>query len=709
MNAIRLTRTYGSLTLAALPGLFTAFTASAVDDSAVTEEQLDPLIVTATRNQTRENESPRRITIITREQIEQQQAISNDPGQVLANLIPSYSPSRQKLSNAGETLRGRDPQFLIDGVPQSNPLRDSSRDSYTIDLSMVKRIEVVYGASAEHGLGATGGIINFVTQRPESGTVSQHAGLSVTTDDDVRSDGQGYKADYRISGAAGNWDYLAAGSWQERGLFYDGDDQPVGVAYPGEIQNSRNYDLQGKLGYWLDDKQNIELSLNHFDLEGNNDYVPVVGDRAAGRPTTARKGKPIGDPGYNNVTTARLSYNHADWHGNEIDAQIYGQRFRAQFATTPYFPYLVGGDTRYDQTRNESDKIGGQFTINRHRMFDGWLDIASGFDLLQDETKQVLVHTGRDYVPRTRFQNYAGFVQLDLHPTDDLTLTGGIRREHARLKVGRYTTVDRSNVTDDNVTVGGGDPSFSQTLYNGGLTYQLTEWAQLYGSYSEGFGMPDVGRVLRGIATPGESVDSLIDLKPIVTDTKEIGARFDWTRYGLEISYYESDSDLGQRLTERDGQWVGSREKTEIHGLEVTSHANLGERHRIDLSYTHADGRSDTDGDGSVDTRLTGINIAPDTLRGSWNATWTDRFSTFVQAVHYFDRDVDNAQLDFDGYTLVDASVSYALALGRLRLGVENLLDKDYFTYYSQAARVSDEYYFKGRGRTLTLGYQVDF
>ena len=30
-------------------------------------------------------------------------------------------------------------------------------------------------------------------------------------------------------------------------------------------------------------------------------------------------------------------------------------------------------------------------------------------------------------------------------------------------------------------------------------------------------------------------------------------------------------------------------------------------------------------------------------------------------------------------------------------------------SYYSQAARVSDEYNFKGRGRTYTLGYSLDF
>ena len=243
-------------------------------------ESSPTMVVTATRSRSEEGKTPQRVTVITREQIEQQLAITDDPGQVLSNLIPSFSPSRQKLSNAGETLRGRDALFLIDGVPQSNPLRDSSRDSYTIDLSMVERIEVIHGASAEHGLGATGGLINFVTRRAEGGGISQSAGISVTIDDDLHSEGLGNKLNYRISGQQGDWDFVAAATRQERGVFYDGGDRRVGIAYPGELQNSESYDLFGKLGYWIDDNQNIELSLNYFDLEEGDDYVPVVGDRA---------------------------------------------------------------------------------------------------------------------------------------------------------------------------------------------------------------------------------------------------------------------------------------------------------------------------------------------------------------------------------------------------------------------------------------------
>jgi len=701
-----------TLTLASLVTVSHAYgqeaTATASQNGA--DDADSTMVVTASRSRSEAGQTPQKMTVISREQIDQQMAITDDPGQVLSNLIPSYSPSRQKLSNAGETFRGRDAAFLIDGVPQSNPLRDSSRDSYTIDLSMVERIEVIHGASAEHGLGATGGLINFVTRRGEGEGIRQHAGVRLTTDDDFESDGFGHKLDYRISGQQGDWDFVAAATRQERGTFYDGNDDVVGIAYPGELQNSESYDLFGKLGYWIDDNQNLELSLNHFDLEESDDYVPEPGDREAGIPTTARKGTRDGEPGFNEVTTARLSYSHEDWYGNEVDAQVYNQRFRARFATTPFFPYLdSAGNTQYDQTRNESDKVGAKFTINRDGFLDDRLGLTAGLDIVRDETRQMLVETGRTYVPESQFDNIAPFLQGEFELAEPLTLHAGVRHEHADLEVDTYQSIDRDNVTQDNVTVEGGKPSFDETLYNAGLTYQATEWAQLYANYSEGFGMPDVGRVLRGIGTPGQDVNNLLQLQPIVTDNREIGARFDWDLYGLELSYYESNSDFGQRLTEENGSWVGNREKTEIQGVEITGDMQVTDNHDVSLSYTHAEGESDQDGDGRVDTDLTGINIAPDTLKLGWNAAWSDRLSSRLQSTYYFDRSVDNPELDFDGYGLVDASLAYRLPVGRVSVGVENLTDEDYLTYYSQSARVSDEYYFTGRGRTFTLGYQLDF
>ena len=181
--------------------------------------------------------------------------------------------------------------------------------------------------------------------------------------------------------------------------------------------------------------------------------------------------------------------------------------------------------------------------------------------------------------------------------------------------------------------------------------------------------------------------------------------------FELEASYFESDSDLGSRLVNVGGVYQVRRERTEISGVEASAGWRVNDDHRLSAGYARLTGRSDTDGDGKVDTDLDGANISPNRLTLGWQARWSDRLDTLVQANHFFDRRFDKASLDFDGYSLLDASVTYRLSEGQVSVGVENLLNEDYVTYYGQSAdsTTRDERYFKGRGRTLTVGYRVDF
>lgn len=684
--------------------------------TALAEEalELDTLTINATRGKSEVGKTPQKITVITREQIEQQLAITSDHGQVLSNLIPSYSPSRQKLSNAGETFRGRAALVMIDGVPQSTPLRAGGRDGYTIDLSMVERIEVIHGASAEHGLGATGGIINYVTRRPQGGSMTQHAGISLEASDDFDGEGMGYKLDYRVEGSEGNWDYLAAISGQTRGMFYDADGELIGVDdTQGDIMDSASTDLLVKLGYWFDSEQNLELMVNRFELEGEHEYVNVPGDRDAGIPTTSRKGQPPGKAPQNEVLATSLTYSNTDLAGNQLTAQLFSQRFRARYGgnTLPSFqdPAIAPVGTLFDQSQNESDKYGGKLSLSRDDMLDGYLKLTGGLDFLQDTTSQMLIATDREWVPETVFQNLAPFLQAEVRATERLTLHGGVRHEFAELDVDSFRTIASTTKPAGGVSVEGGKPDFEETLYNAGLVFRVTDWAQVFANYSEGFGMPDVGRVLRGISQPNQSVDSFLDLQPIVTDNREIGLRLNWQDVDFEISYFESDSDLGSRLQNVGGVYQVRRERTEIDGVEASAGWQINDVHRLQASYARLDGESDTDGDGKVDTDLDGANIAPDRYGLSWQANWSDKLNSRVQANHYASRSFETPGLDFDGYSLVDASLGYQLPVGAVSFGVENLFNRDYMTYYAQAASTRDDQFFAGRGRTFTLGYQVSF
>jgi len=89
------------------------------------------------------------------------------------------------------------------------------------------------------------------------------------------------------------------------------------------------------------------------------------------------------------------------------------------------------------------------------------------------------------------------------------------------------------------------------------------------------------------------------------------------------------------------------------------------------------------------------------------------KLSSFVQASYNFDRNFDEEtgkkEEQFKAYGLIDATMAYKLSTGKIHAGVTNLLNKDYFSYSSQTSYGSDTRNFKGRGRTLTIGYSLDF
>ena len=122
--------------------------------------EMAQVVVTATRAAKAVDKIPGAVTVISQQELSAQYQIADDPSQALATFVPGYAPSRQKMSSTGESLRGRQPLILLDGIPQSNPLRAGMREGYFADSAIIERIEVINGASAMQGMGATGGIIN---------------------------------------------------------------------------------------------------------------------------------------------------------------------------------------------------------------------------------------------------------------------------------------------------------------------------------------------------------------------------------------------------------------------------------------------------------------------------------------------------------------------------------------------------------------------
>lgn len=130
-------------------------------------DNLLPIVITGTRSEKYQSDTPVRTEVISRAQIESQHAQNvSDALKTLPNLLlkPIHGKSGVEVWMQG--LNSDQVKILIDGMPIS------ASTGSTVDLTQlstvdIERIEIVKGAtSALYGSSAMGGVINIITRRP---------------------------------------------------------------------------------------------------------------------------------------------------------------------------------------------------------------------------------------------------------------------------------------------------------------------------------------------------------------------------------------------------------------------------------------------------------------------------------------------------------------------------------------------------------------
>jgi iron complex outermembrane receptor protein len=229
-----------------------------------------------------ETAMPNTITVLTREDIAQQLALGSDVSRVLSSQIPAFAPAREKMSNYGETMRGRGILYMVDGVPQSTPLRDGSRDSHTIDPAMIERIEVIHGANALQGIGGTGGIVNIITRSApsEPGAFLLDTNVSYSSALPSRHDDNGQRGSALVGVRGEQFDLVAGLAYEKQGLFHDGEGRSIGTNAQGELMDSTSSNVFAKLGWNIAEGHRLQVMANRYELRGLDNYLAVNGDTA---------------------------------------------------------------------------------------------------------------------------------------------------------------------------------------------------------------------------------------------------------------------------------------------------------------------------------------------------------------------------------------------------------------------------------------------
>ncbi|MGD1856298.1 MAG: TonB-dependent receptor domain-containing protein [Leptolyngbyaceae cyanobacterium] len=684
------------------------------------------LVVTATRTEESIEDIGRSVTVIDREQIEQQSILSPDLGDILGNLVPGFGPPNQLRTTRGQTLRGREAAVLIDGVPLSTNFRVNRQELRSIDPSAIERVEVIRGPSAIFGGQSTGGVINIITRRPAEGEaiVETQAGVSASIGD-LEGDGFGTNFSVSVSEAFERSDFRISLSREETGSFFDADGNRN--VSESSLSDTTSYNLLGKIGYDLSDQERLDLTLNFFNAERETEYIAspatlLIPGRQTAEALRIRDLERESNPGDTSFLT-NLSYAHDDLLGSEVRGQLYYQETiaRGEFADgrlgIDFFPFLF-------QSRLDSERWGGRLQVETPLNRDETLNLLWGADYESQKNQQITAQFDADtfdneqrlvtlqkfdFTPPYRVNSLGLFTQVDWEASESWLLRGGLRYENINLDVDDYFSVTRQR------DIEGGSRSFDDVVFNASTVYQPTEEISLFASFAQSFSVPEFSRVLRLPPAGFVSVEDDFDItQPIKVTEYELGVRGSWPSFQTSLSGFYNTSDLGSSLVPDENGLLGiQRAPQRIYGVEATVDWQPADTWGIGGTVGWSEGENDVDRDGDY-LPLNSGEIAPikftayvenETLPG-----WNNRLQALIVGGRSRAEDEGVEPLEIESYATLDFISSVDVGPGTLQVGVENIFDTQYYPAVAQfLSGFDDRNYVGGRGRTVRLMYSVDW
>lgn len=697
----------------------TALATSASSFANGAPNDMERIVVSGSRVIESIDEVPASITVISKKQIEAHLKVNPELQSLLAQMVPGLAPDTGSSSNTGQSLRGRAPLVMIDGVPQSTPLRNGSLGVKTIDPSALARIEVIKGATSVYGNGASGGIINYITK--QATTKDTHEGLvSVSSRFSAVKveESAGARVSAAVNGKVKSFDYLVTASYEENGVQRDAQGDILGLQYGLSDAETQNYFT--KLGYEFDEQKRLEFSYNYFSSQQKTDLGDVPGDINQGQKTYAihvpealqKRGKPQGPDGNENIT---VKYTDTNIFANsQMTLDVYSQDIENVF----FFSLnLANPDEGYEggQSIIRSEKRGARATFNSVFDFENVeARFIYGIDALQDTTSQPLVD-GRVWVPEMDMDSVAGFLQTKWVINDDIIVKAGVRRESIDLSVDDYETLKLCiSATQCSIPlqVKGDTIDYDATTYNVAVKYNLSDAFSPFFNYSQGSDITDVGRLLRAA-----TVDDigLIQTEASIIDNYEVGFTSIFDQVRIEVAAYRSTSELGttNSFNEVTGVYEPVRAPQEIWGYEGIVDYRVSGTLSLMATYSYVEGK-----DTQSDTYLGSRQISPPKATANINWQPLDTLSFTVSYLHVGDRKrfSPNADGDYVGdqgpissYNLINLSGQYQLAESwNAFMGIENLFNSDYYPARAQAYTYGG-YNIKGLGTTATLGVSYSF
>jgi iron complex outermembrane receptor protein len=680
-----------------------ALTLSVTSNIDTADEPIE-IIVTATRTAEAVQNVPRSVTIINRDQIEQQTALRRDLQDILAQTVPGLGDVSPDGNTFSQQLRGRRVQILIDGVPiKSNLSTVQARDYRSISPDAIERIEVLRGPTAIYGDGGTGGAINIITRQAgdEQFTSTAEIGIDAAAgggDTFLTGDSFGNYLEYGFSGNEGIVDFAFNISRNDVGGFFDAE----GSRIPFEsITDTEIFNVFGKVGVNLNSQQRLQVSLNHYNESENSTVRPdesildIPGIQKA-RGIIVPDVEFIGVPGRGNRNTvASFNYTNDAFFGSQLQGQLY---YRSNLRSSDAFDFRDFGDLIQQQqfdkeqwgvrlqmqtplSQTASILWGADYANENIQLNYSFGDEAE-FDITQG---RVFRRVGRISIPYN-FSNLGLFAQLQWDVNDRWLVSGGARYEQFNFSVDNFQTafIPYRNIA-------GGDLSFDDLALNLGSLYRVTDTVSLFANFAQGFSAPDFGRLLQGLPDELTSIEDDVNVtQPQKVNNYEIGVRGEWTNVQVSLAGFYNNSELGTRLIPGAVLAEIVRAPERIYGVEATVDWQPGGNWQLGSTVTWQEGEFEEDDEFLA---ITSERISPLKLTAYVEHETLPGWSNRLQLLLIGDRtrafNAGTEEVPISGYVTLDYIGSIQLGPGTLSIGIENLLNEQYLPVASTNQTIS--------------------
>lgn len=705
-----------------------------ISHTAILKEDLnnlDEVVVSASRRSEYLSEIPASVTVVNEVKLQELSNSTTNISDILEFTVPGLAVSTGTFSNWGQTLRGRSLLVMVDGIPQSTPLRNGQLGIKSISPNDISRVEVIKGATSIFGNGGNGGFINYITKKPNATKkIAGATNVWGTSNLAKTNDALGFGVYQSLNGNLDNFNYYISGSYEKTGNKYDADGVVILPTYG--LDNTHIYSTLAKLEYQIDDNQKITLAGNLYKSAQDTPFIPVpaefeVFSEEGDYSLTAGygvEGSVEGqEPTGTTLINGQLKYNlnHIFSGTTDFTTDLYYQNTENIFFYSDKFEN--GG-----QSVINAEKYGLRPNFNTSIATNSSADVSLtyGVDLLRDKTNQGLLD-GRLWVPNTEMLSWAPYLQSTIKLDNEWVVKAGLRYDDMNIEIADYNTLPYDPLGDGNynpsVAVEGGKIGFDNLAFNVGLRYIEHQEFIPYISYSQGFSIADLGSVLRS-ATADNIND--IQLEPAVTKNYEFGFLSKFNNFKFEAVGYYSTSNLGTGVVfdENTNAFVPSKQPQNIYGGEVAiDYISNSNALQIGTSYSYVEGVTHSAANENTLIYLGGDVIAAP----KWTAyiTWkpTEKINTSLRMTNLGDRKrfdpylnanddytFRHTQFPVTGYTLLNFSIAYQLQSNMsVALGVNNLLNAYYLPARSQWAAPLRDFTGAGEGTNAKLSIHYNF